>query len=81
MPDVQVVYVGPFAEVRFFTGEIERSAVRGIPVAVPDGLAGRPPSGDDPGAGLLAQPDNWQPAATATPPPAPAPDPTPAPEA
>lgn len=41
----------------------------GHQVDVPDELGGRPPEGEptdedfDPGEGLLAQPDNWKPAA------------------
>lgn len=31
----------------------------GATVDVPDDVAGHPPKGDDPGSGLLAQPDNW----------------------
>jgi hypothetical protein len=35
-------------------------AHRGVPVQVPDEVAGRAPSGDDEGAGLLAQADVWR---------------------
>lgn len=35
-------------------------ADRGVPVEVPDDVAGREPSGEDPGVGLLAQVDNWR---------------------
>lgn len=39
------------------------SARRGIPVEVPDDVAGSAPSGDLLGEGLLAQTSNWRPAA------------------
>ena len=38
----------------------------GETIGLPARLAGRPPSDDDPGAGFLAQSDNWQNATTKT---------------
>jgi len=59
---VQVEYVGPFDEVEFeIAPGVWSSAKRGVPVEVPDELAGTAPEGDDsPGRGLLAQPDAWR---------------------
>ena len=58
-----VEYVGHHAEVEVDGYGL---AVPGVPVDVPDYLAGRAPSGHrtdddfDPGEGLLAQPVNWR---------------------
>lgn len=70
-----LVYTGPHDSVDVpvpdpITGERVIVCVRGEPVEIPQGLAGRPPKGDEPGDGLLAQVDAWQPA-----PPKPAPNP------
>lgn len=64
-------YVGPFDEVTITAfdpatgGPLELPARRDETIDVPDWLAGRPPAGEDLGAGLLAQPDNWRPAPAA----------------
>jgi hypothetical protein len=72
---MKVKYVGQFDEVEIaVTGQVCK---QGETVDVPDEVAGQPPStkhekGDDgktvevedPGEGLLAQPANWEPAAT-----------------
>jgi hypothetical protein len=64
---VPVTYVGPFDEV-----EIAGTTLlcrRGQTVEVPAEIAGKEPTGEpgtkryQPGEGLLAQPDNWQPGA------------------
>lgn len=58
---VTVQYHGPHDAV-----EIEHPVGRfveilsGVPTELPESVAGVAPSGDDPGSGLLAQPDNWQ---------------------
>jgi hypothetical protein len=52
-----ILYVGPFAAgVGIETGQWLEP---GDPVEVDDDVAGRPPAGDDPGAGLLAQTGNF----------------------
>ena len=73
---MHIRYVGPFDEVEIAaSGDV---VARGATVEVPAEIAGRPPKGDrfvdagaanpvrnpdfDPGEGLLAQPDAWQPA-------------------
>lgn len=60
---MQISYVGPFDEV-----EVPGVGVvkRGEPVSVASALAGRVPSDQDPGEGLLAQPSNWAPAKAAS---------------
>lgn len=62
---MQIIYVGPFSAVRFFDQGTEREVAHGEAVEVHPDTAGRAPSGDDLGAGLLAQPTNWQPAPAA----------------
>jgi hypothetical protein len=69
---MEIVYVGGHDEVEIDGYGL---AQQGVPVDVPDELAGRAPSGGrwdvddqgvslyDAGEGLLAQPTNWQPAA------------------
>jgi hypothetical protein len=59
---MQISYVGPFDEV-----EVPGVGVvkRGESVSVASELAGRVPSDEDLGAGLLAQPSNWAPAKAA----------------
>jgi hypothetical protein len=72
----RVSYVGGHDEVEIAaTGQ---TCKRGESIEVDDDLAGRPPKGDpldadgnpnpdyDYGEGLLAQPDNWQPAKKST---------------
>jgi hypothetical protein len=60
---VQVVFLGGSPEV--YVADAGVTAKRGVPVSVPDDVAGRAPSGTpgeegyDPGSGLLAQTDNW----------------------
>lgn len=55
---MHIKYVGPFDRV-----EVDgRVVAQGESFDVLAAVAGRAPSGDDPGEGLLAQPDNWQPA-------------------
>ncbi len=64
-----VVYVGPSLDGVEIDG-LEVVAEPGVPVDVPDDVAGRVPHGHradedyDPGEGLLAQSSNWQPAPT-----------------
>lgn len=64
---VTIKYVGPFDEVTVDQDGFDRTFVRGAEERVPAALAGHAPiapaSEDDPGdpgAGLLAQTDNWQ---------------------
>lgn len=53
MPNVR--YIGPHDEV-----EVGRFLVkRGDYLSVPKDVAGRPPTDESPGEGLLAQPENW----------------------
>lgn len=62
---VAIRYVGPHDEVQIAaTGLV---AQRDEVVEVAAWLAGSVPVGDDPGAGLLAQSSNWQPATIKTP--------------
>lgn len=65
---VQVVYIGGSRANRSADpdalGDVEIAATGqwatfGEPVDVDADVAGRAPKGDDPGEGLLAQPDNW----------------------
>lgn len=56
---VKIRYVGPYDVVQIAATGVE--VARDEVVEVADWLAGRAPSGDDPGAGLLAQTSNWQP--------------------
>ena len=60
---MQISYVGPFDEV-----EVPGVGVvkRGEAVSVAADVAGRVPSGEDLGEGLLAQPSNWAPAKAAS---------------
>lgn len=57
MPKIK--YVGVHDEVEI--ADIGAVCKQGGTVDVPAELAGKPPTKDDPGEGLLAQPDNWQP--------------------
>lgn len=68
---VAVQYVGPHEEVHVPSVGVD--VARGAVISVSVEVAGMPPSGDEPGSGLLAQSRNWQRAADATTePPAPA---------
>lgn len=71
---VAVEYVGRYASVDVEVAPRRWDTVaRGETITVPSEIAGTPPKGDDPGAGLLAQPDNWHPATPSTQPTTPAP--------
>ena len=60
----KVTYVGGFDAVELEHPVGSMMAIkRGETVELPARIAGAPPEGDDPGSGLLAQPDNWSPAA------------------
>lgn len=62
----EVIYVGPAGEVEVdvptAVGIRTVICTAGEPVDLPAGVAGRPPAGEDPGEGLLAQVDTWRPA-------------------
>lgn len=45
---------------RVYAPDVGIYADRGIPVEVPDGIAGQEPDGATRGSGLLAQTDNWR---------------------
>lgn len=63
-------YVGPHDAVEIRVSPPEQyldewvTVVRGATVDVPDEVAGALPWNDDLGAGLLAQPSNWEPVYT-----------------
>lgn len=61
MSTTTVRYVGPFDEVEVeVAAGVWRTVERGSELKVPAALAGSPPDGDNPGAGLLAQVDAWE---------------------
>lgn len=71
---MRIKYVGPDPTGVTIPGEsyvrLDISCPHGVAVDVPDEIAGRPPSGDDPGEGLLALPHVWAKATRSDPNPA-----------
>lgn len=61
-------YVGPYdaVEIEWPVGAMTTVA-RGTTIELPARIAGASPTEDDPGAGLLAQPGNWELVAAAAP--------------
>ncbi len=60
MSNTTVTYIGGHDEVEVEVAPgVWRTVTLGEELAVPAAVAGRAPEGDDPGAGLLAQPDTW----------------------
>lgn len=55
---IMVTYVGGFAD-GVEIAETGQTVAQGETVEVDAAVAGKTPSGDDLGAGLLAQPANW----------------------
>lgn len=60
MSNTTVTYIGAHDQIEVEVAPgVWRTVADGEELAVPPAVAGRAPEGDDPGSGLLAQPDVW----------------------